>query len=80
MCRIRFLALVLAFAVPTWSTSQAAGSFQTKPPFPSVVRAGMPMPDITLPKMSADDLVGGCGKGRVRDTGTHGCRGPANVR
>lgn len=82
MCRIRFLILVMAFTALTGSNSQAAGSFQTKPAFPNVVMAGMPplLPTITLPNVSASDLVGGCGKGRVRDPQTHGCRGPADIR
>jgi hypothetical protein len=44
--------------------------------------AGMapPLPTITMPNVSATDLVGGCGKGRVRDLQTHGCRGPADIR
>lgn len=82
MCRIRFLILVIALTVPTWTNCQAAGSFQTMPAFPKVVTAGLspPLPTITLPNVSASDLVGGCGKGRVRDLQTHGCRGPADIR
>jgi|GEM_PF-7013726 hypothetical protein len=82
MCRIGFLILVTALTVPAWSTCQAAGSFQTKPAFPKVVTAGVapPLPTITLPDVSARDLVGGCGRGRVRDPQTHGCRGPADIR
>ena len=82
MCRIRFLILVMVFTAPTWSNCQAAGSFQTKPAFPKVVTAGIspPLPTITLPDVSAKDLVGGCGRGRIRDHRTHGCRGPADIR
>jgi hypothetical protein len=82
MCRIRFLILVMALTAPTWSTSQAAGSYQTRPAFPNVVRAGMPvqLPTVSMPNVSASDLVGGCGRGRVRDPMTHGCRGPADFR
>ena len=82
MCRIGFLILVTALTVPAWSTCQAAGSFQTKPAFPKVVTAGVapPLPTITLPDVSARDLVSGCGRGRVRDPQTHGCRGPADIR
>ena len=81
MCRIHLI-LVMAFMVPTWSDCQAIGSFQTKPAFPKVVTAGIapPLPTITLPNVSARDLVGGCGRGRIRDTQTHGCRGPADFR
>jgi hypothetical protein len=69
MCRIRFLILVMALTASTWSNCQAVGSFQTRPAFPNVVRADLspPLPTITLPSVSASDLVGGCGKGRVRD-------------
>jgi hypothetical protein len=47
-----------------------------------VVMAGMapPLPTITMPNVTVNDLVGGCGKGRVRDSQTHGCRGPADIR
>jgi hypothetical protein len=76
MCR--FLILVLAFTAPTWSNCQAAGSFQ-KPAAPTVVTAGI-LPSIRTPDVSARDLVGGCGRGRVRDPQTHGCRGPADIR
>ena len=82
MCRIHFLILVIALTAPPWSNSQAAGSYQTKPAFGSVVTAGIApqLPTITLPDVSARDLVGGCGKGRARDPHTHGCRGPADIR
>jgi len=82
MRRIRFVISVIAFTIPAWSDCQAAGSFQTKPAFPKVVTAGIapPLPTITLPDVSARDLVGGCGRGRIRDTQTRGCRGPADLR
>lgn len=82
MCRIRFPMLVLAFMVATWSTCQAIGSFQTKPAFPKVVMAGVaaPLSSTRLPDVSARDLIGGCGRGRIRDHQTHGCRGPADMR
>jgi hypothetical protein len=74
--------LVMAFTALTWSNSQAAGSFQTKPAFPNVVMAGFApeLPTLTMPSVSASDLVGGCGKGRIRDPQTRGCRGPADIR
>lgn len=81
MCRIRFLMLAMAFTAATWSTCQAIGSFQTKPAFPKVVMAGIaPPPSVRLPDGSARDLVGGCGRGRIRDHRTAGCRGPADIR
>lgn len=36
MCRISFLLLIVATTM-TWSDSKAAGSFQTKPAFQTVV-------------------------------------------
>jgi hypothetical protein len=59
MCRIRFLILVMALTASTWSICKAAGSFQTKPAFPKVVTAGIapPLPTLTLPDVSARDLV-----------------------
>jgi hypothetical protein len=82
MSRIGYLILIVTLTASTWSECQAAGSFQTRPAFPGVVMAGMapPLPTITMPNVSASDLVGGCGRGRVRDTQTHGCRGPADIR
>ena len=75
MCRISFLSLILAFTAMTWSDSQAAGSFQRPTP---VVTAGVGGPSV--PTITPGDVVGGCGRGRVRDPQTHGCRGPADVR
>ena len=72
MCRMSFLLLVVAATAATWSDSQAAGSFQK----PAVVTAGVSTPAPTVPTIS----LGGCGRGRVRDPQTHGCRGPADVR
>ena len=82
MCRIRLLALIVACTAVMCLRSQAAGSFQTKPAFPSVVTAGVAVriPSISVPDFSARDLVGGCGRGRIRDPQTHTCRGPADIR
>lgn len=83
MCRINFLMLVMALTAATWSDCRAAGSFQTKPAFQTVMAAGVVVPatpTITLPSVSAGDLVGGCGRGRMRDPQTHICRGPADIR
>lgn len=80
MCRIRFL--ILVFTGLTWSNCQAAGSFQTKPAFPTVVTIGMApsRPTIAPSNLSERNLVGGCGRGRIRGPQTRGCRGPANIR
>jgi hypothetical protein len=80
--RIGFPILVTVATTLTWSGCQAIGSIQTKPAFPSETRADdAPLPPtITWPHLSASTFVGGCGKGRVSDPQTHGCRGPADIR
>jgi hypothetical protein len=82
MCRISLVGFIAVCLVGTCSQGQAAGSFQTKPAFPKVVTAGVSVriPTISAPDFSARDLVGGCGRGRVRDPQTHTCRGPADIR
>jgi hypothetical protein len=82
MCRIYLLVLTVALTVASWSNSHAAGSFQTKAAFQTVVTAGIApvVPTVALPNVSAGDLVGGCGRGRIRDPQTHACRGPADIR
>jgi hypothetical protein len=79
--RIRLPMLVLALTASTWSSCQAVGSFQTKPLFPSAVTVDDPPlpPTFTWPNASVSAFVGGCGKGRVRDLQTRGCRGPADI-
>jgi hypothetical protein len=82
MCRVRILILTVVLTIASWSNSEAAGSFQTKAAFQTVVTAGIApaVPAIALPSVSAGDLVGGCGRGRIRDSQTHACRGPADIR
>jgi hypothetical protein len=82
MCRIRFLILVAALTFATWSTCQAVGSFQIKSAFLKAVTAGIshPLPPVAMPDVSARYLVGGCGRGRVCDSQTHVCSGPADIR
>jgi len=74
--RIRFLMLVTALTAPTWSSCLAVGSFQTKPAFPSAVTVDDPRQT----NLSESAFFGGCGRGRVSDPQTHGCRGPADIR
>jgi hypothetical protein len=78
---IGFLILVTALSASAWSTCQAAGSHQNKPMFPDaqVVRSGTSEPIGKPAAPAASDLIG-CGRGRVRDPETHGCRGPADIR
>jgi hypothetical protein len=46
-----------------------------------VVKAGMPsVPSPSMPNATATEMLGGCGRGRIRDPQTHGCRGPADIR
>jgi hypothetical protein len=80
--RIRIPILAMALTASTWSGCQAAGSFQTVPAFSSVVSADDPgLPSArTSPAAFAGGLIGGCGRGRVSDPQTHGCRGPADIR
>jgi hypothetical protein len=74
---------ILAFAVTAIASSNcyAVGSFQ-KPQPRTVVTAGVAasLPSVSMPEITARDLVGGCGRGRVRDPQTHGCSGPADIR
>jgi hypothetical protein len=79
MRRIQLLILATTLPATAWSTCQAAGSFQK--PEPHVVKAGLPsIPMPSMPDVTARDLVGGCGRGRIRDPHTRGCRGPADIR
>jgi hypothetical protein len=78
MRHVHLLILVTAFLAAAWYPCRAAGSFQ-KPEI-HVVKAGMPsLPLPSMPNLTANDLLGGCGRGRVRDRETHGRRGPANI-
>jgi len=80
--QIRLPMLATVLTALTWSSCQATGSFQTTPAFPSVQRnddTHLP-PIIIWPDVSARAFIGGCGKGRVGDPQTHGCRGPADVK
>ena len=81
MCRLRFLVFVVALTIPTWSSSQAAGALRRPEPRPLVTAGIAPsLPSISMPNLTASDLVGGCGRGRVRDPQSHSCLGPADLR
>jgi hypothetical protein len=76
----RLATLVAAVLVASAGAAHAAGSYQTKPMFPEAAKATTGSgPEASLPKLSPADLVGGCGKGRVRDPQTHQCRGPGDI-
>jgi len=81
MRRLLFVFLATALTTGRWSNSNAAGSIQRPEPR-SVVTAGIApsLPGISMPNVSASDLVGGCGRGKFRDPQTHGCRAPADIR
>jgi hypothetical protein len=81
MRRLGFLILITAFLPAGWSACQAAGSYQTKPMFTEVrlEKASVAEPTVKSASPAAGDLLG-CGRGRVRDPETHGCRGPADIR
>lgn len=44
---------------------------------PKVIAASI-VPAPSLPQLSPHEILGGCGKGRVRDAETHRCRGPGD--
>jgi hypothetical protein len=82
MCRrIRFLVFVAALTFATWSNSQAAGALRRPEPRPLVIAGIVPsLPSTSMPDVSAGDLVGGCGRGRVRDFQARVCRGPGRYQ
>jgi hypothetical protein len=69
---LRFFALLM-FLVPLFPGG-ALGKGGTNMHEFSVFRAGVP----TIDPASLIQSLGGCGRGRYRDTYTHKCRGPAD--
>jgi hypothetical protein len=79
ICCLVFLGA--ASVAASCSGSQAAGSFQTKPAFADQMTPGSTRPPISsAPNTVPGNLIGGCGRGRIRDPETHTCRGPADLR
>jgi len=80
--RTRLPMLAMVLTALTWTSCQAVGSFQTTLAFPSVEKNDNPHlpPIIIRPDVSTNAFIGGCGKGRVSDPQTHGCRGPGDIR
>ena len=76
----RFTILILALTAIASSNCYAAGSFQK--PEPRIVTAGIAptLPGVSMPHFTAGDLVGGCGRGRIRDPQMLSCRGLADIR
>lgn len=74
--------LAMAVTVAPWSNGHAAGSFQTRAAFSNVVSASYSTTSLAVSVAHANipGIGFGCGKGRVRDSQTHGCRGPADIR
>jgi hypothetical protein len=81
MCRPAFVA-ALAIVVPVSCQAAGSQSFQTRPTFAAVVKAGIPTPNIQLPsapQINPAQFFRGCGRGRVRDSQTNLCRGPGDI-
>src|SRR5712675_925112 len=74
--------LAMVLTALTWTSCQAIGAFQTRPAFPVVESDDDPRlpPTIIPPNVSANAFIGRCGKGRVSDPQTHGCRGPGDIK
>jgi hypothetical protein len=79
------LCTFMVTATALWATitpAQAAGSYQKRPMFDHLVIGGVPTPKVTLPslpRINPGQLLGGCGRGRIRDPQTNSCRGPSDV-
>ena len=73
--------MILALTAASWSNCQAAGSFQTRPAFSNTISTGYSIasPSVAVVQSTVAAEFG-CGRGRVRDPATHGCRGPADIR
>jgi hypothetical protein len=82
MYRTLYLPVILALTAVSWSNCQAAGSFQTRPAFSkTVVSTGYSTAPSSLTLgHSTVAAEFGCGRGRIRDAVTPGCRGPADIR
>ena len=71
----------LLYRPPLGQRAKRRGRFCSQNPVLCDPKAGMPsIPMPSMPDVTAGDLVGGCGRGRIRDPHTHGCRGPADIR
>jgi len=68
----RLIALIFAalILVAPATAIGAGGNVRLSPPKP--IAAGIPSPP--------SEALGGCGRGRYRDSETRQCRGPADVR
>jgi hypothetical protein len=76
------LLFALTLLLMLGDAAHAAGSYQKQPMFPGLVVAGVPTPPVALPsvpQINPAQFFRGCGRGRVRDTHTNLCYGPADV-
>jgi hypothetical protein len=60
-------AVLLAVLSPNLASAKAS---------PTRTVAASVLPSPSLPQLSPHDILGGCGRGRIRDAATHRCRGP----
>lgn len=77
----RFL-FTLALLVVSSYLANAAGSYQKRLMFDHLVIAGVPRPAITfpsLPEINPSQVLGGCGRGRIRQPLTSSCHGPGDI-
>lgn len=74
----RLLIVVMALRCLT-GISQVTGPVQTISPF-WLVAAALDQKSSGTEKSVSMQALGGCGKGRLVDPKTHGCRGPADVQ
>jgi len=85
MCRRLVVAIATLTAMAAVSADAlAAGAPMRKPPVPVGTTPAMavPGPPASAPPAAVPTpgpLLGGCGRGRVRDPHTNLCRGPADV-
>jgi hypothetical protein len=78
----RYLVLPAALLFALSSAAHAAGSYRKQAMFPDLVIAGVPTPKLSvpaLPQVNPAQLLGGCGRGRVRDLQTNLCHGPGDI-
>jgi hypothetical protein len=78
----RYVVLPATLLLILSGVANAAGSYRKQPMFPGLVIAGVPTPKValpTLPQVNPAQLLGGCGRGRVRDPQTNVCHGPGDI-
>jgi len=72
-----FVVATHVLAIPDYAL--AKGGYM-RPPDPKPVEASIiPHPKLSIPRLSPKHLLGGCGRGAIRDPQTHKCRGPGDI-